>query len=373
MSEKHEKSRSSLCLVCNDRATSTIKPGSALLSHVQNFLVENYNPCDLRLPCGMCDSCRIKLAKYAKGDFAPVLPKLPSYKDMLNFRLTRKTSQSCECQLCETNKIAGRHGFRQKLTKRKRGLPRKVNKNNSEKPLPRSLCLECFGLVVIGGEHECVKKNDAINRIRSAIPQRTLEIVANDILKEKRESHGRESTYILNDKKFRSSTKKVKVGRIKNETFELAKLESGVSTRQLLAIKKVIQKDVNVESTSSLKSHMKMVNDLYSDLFCIEEVKIDNEIVPIVYVVPKFISRILSFREDEVIEDVFLRLNIDEGQSFLKITGSLVQRTPSEEIGPFKSSGVLGIAPIKENYQNIQLLLSKLKLESLPTDFEHAR
>ena len=193
-----------------------------------------------------------------------------------------------------------------------------------------------------------------------------------DILKEKRESHGRESTFILNDKKFRSSTKKVKVGRIKNETFELAKLKS-VSTRQLLAIKKVIQKDVNVESTSSLKSHMKMVNDLYSDLFCIEEVKIDNEIVPIVYVVPKFISRILSFREDEVIEDVFLRLNIDEGQSFLKITGSLVQRTPSEEIGPFKSSGVLGIAPIKENYQNIQLLLSKRKLESLLTDFEHAR
>ena len=168
-------------------------------------------------------------------------------------------------------------------------------------------------------------------------------------------------------------TKKVKVGRIKNETFELAKLESGVSTRQLLAIKKVIQKDVNVESTSSLKSHMKMVNDLYSDLFCIEEVKIDNEIVPIVYVVPKFISRILSFREDEVIEDVFLRLNIDEGQSFLKITGSLVQRTPSEEIGPFKSSGVFGIGPIKEKYQNIQLLLSKRKLESLPTDFEHAR
>jgi len=125
MSEKHEKSRSSLCLVCNDRATSTIKPGSALLSHVQNFLVENYYPCDIRLPCGMCDSCRIKLAKYAKGDFAPVLPELPSYKDMLNFRLTRKTSQSCECQLCETNKIAGRHGFRQKLTKRKRGLPGK--------------------------------------------------------------------------------------------------------------------------------------------------------------------------------------------------------------------------------------------------------
>ena len=85
-------------------------------------------------------------------------------------------------------------------------------------------------------------------------------------------------------KSFVLQQKKVKVGRIKNETFELPKLKSGVSTRPLLAIKKVIQKDVNVESTSSLKSHMKVVNDLYSDLFCIEEVKIDNEIVPIVYV-----------------------------------------------------------------------------------------
>jgi len=72
--------------------------------------------------------------------------------------------------------------------------------------------------------------------------------VANDILKEKSEnsapltlaSHGRKSTYILNDKNFRSSTK-TSQGRIKNETFELAKLESGVSTRQLLAIKKILR------------------------------------------------------------------------------------------------------------------------------------
>lgn len=73
-------------------------------------------------------------------------------------------------------------------------------------------------------------------------------------------------------------------------------------------------------------------------------------------------------------EDVILRLSIDEGGGFLKVSGNLVFREQTSETDHFKSSGVkrtfiLAIAPIKETYNNVKLLLMHLNMV-LPEDLE---
>ena len=57
---------------------------------------------------------------------------------------------------------------------------------------------------------------------------------------------------------------------------------------------------------------------------------------------------------------------------FLQISGSLVFRDPADEDRRFKSSSakrcfLLAIAPVKETYDNIKVLLDKLEL-SIPED-----
>jgi hypothetical protein len=115
----HEITRLQICLVCNDRATNKIKPDSAIHRAVKDFLVQDFIPEDPRLPGALCDSCRIKLSKYAKGDFSPILPEMPSYKEMQFFRLPRKKEKSnlCSCQICSTFRVSTRMGYRKKLKK----------------------------------------------------------------------------------------------------------------------------------------------------------------------------------------------------------------------------------------------------------------
>ena len=123
MSEKHEKSRFVFMLGVQWSGNVYNQTRICSPESCANFLVELWSSTSLHAECVIRTESnwrsmrKVILRQYFRN-FHPT-------KDMLNFRLTRKTSQSCECQLCETNKIAGRHGFRQKLTKRKRGLPGK--------------------------------------------------------------------------------------------------------------------------------------------------------------------------------------------------------------------------------------------------------
>lgn len=251
-------------------------------------------------------------------------------------------------------------------------------------PKPSSLCLQCFGLNFPDGEHDCPgigNASTAVDSLRAAVPQRALEICANDILKEKSvqgekltlASRGRNTTFVKED---RTLLRKMEQGEqmLTNETLEKAKLATGVSGKTLLKFQEIVRNDVKVEP--NLKNRLTSSNRLYEDMFAVEEVLVGEKSVPIVHCIntTEFFDRILSIRNSEA-EDVFLRLSIDDGRSFLKITGSVVFKAPANETDLFKSSSVkrthiLAISPIKECHENIKLLLEKLDLDLLPSDLE---
>ena len=86
MKEKHPKVKRFLSFVYYDLAKDVMKPNSAIYEALKSFAVVNCVLEDQRLPCSLCDSLSKKLAKIHQGDVSPVLPVLPSYKVMQNFR-----------------------------------------------------------------------------------------------------------------------------------------------------------------------------------------------------------------------------------------------------------------------------------------------
>lgn len=95
--------------------------------------------------------------------------------------------------------------------------------------------------------------------------------------------------------------------------------------------------------------------------------------IPVIYCndVPNLIERIKDTRRDEE-DDLYMKLGIDGGGGFLKITLSIVSRNPSVAKDSFKESGVkrlhiIALAPnLPEKYEYISLLWNNLlKLNNL--------
>jgi hypothetical protein len=246
------------------------------------------------------------------------------------------------------------------------------------------LCITCLGLIYEGQTHTCRSIKD-LNDVKKALSNRTIELCANDILKEKEEkgekltlaSKGRPTPFLRVDKSLKRKLDRDD-DHIHLDTVEMAKRATGISQNQMNQVVKIFRHDVKVES--NVKKHLTDLNNRHKDLFSIENIalnEVSESFAPVIYCtnVPLLIDRLLDYRQSSR-EEVFLRLSIDEGQSFLKVSASLVFKDPTVEANDlFKSSGVkrtfiLAVSPIKETYSSVSLLMSKINLETLPSDLD---
>jgi hypothetical protein len=161
------------------------------------------------------------------------------------------------------------------------------------------------------------------------------------------------------------------------KTIEKGRLASGISQRQTLKFVQFLRKDVKVEP--NLKTHLAKLNIIHQDLFdIIEDTTLQkDDSIPVIYCknVTALADRILDDRKLSH-QDVFLRVSIDEGQSFLKVSASLVIKNPAkEQKDDYKSTGVkrtflLAISPVQEKYNSVAVLLSLIKLEDISPQYQ---
>lgn len=146
-------------------------------------------------------------------------------------------------------------------------------------------------------------------------------------------------------------------------------MESGVSDNQLQIFSKHLRQDVAIEPY--LKETISARHKRFTDVF---EVSEDPFLIVYCKSVLQFAQEVLKERST-TFSDVILRLSVDEGRSFLKLSGSFVFKNKERESHFFKSSGVkrvliLAIAAVKESYSTIKAMMEKIQLGNLPNELE---
>ena len=98
----HDENRSKVCLLCFQKGSSmkSLVPSKEILKRVQNFFIENYDPSDLKMPAGLCSSCRLKLNKKeqkSKGERLPIFePWQPNCSQSRKVKKARKRSKESQ-------------------------------------------------------------------------------------------------------------------------------------------------------------------------------------------------------------------------------------------------------------------------------------
>lgn len=380
--DRHRRARAGLCLICLDKSFTPI-PNSRFVPLVENFIVSSYQPADERLPSGLCSSCSKKLLAYEQNDFSQVLPEFPDYSAMKSFRPVR--GDSCSCFLCSRHRVVGLKSSRKKSKKLQNGKQFcKQTTDDAENSNPGAglFCMKCFTLLYHGARHPCNLESQREN-VKRLLPKKSLEILASDVLQEKQQNgeslslatRGSPMSLVKNDKKYRSLVEKSQQ-KLTLETLHRAKAATGVSDNIMKKFVRELRSDVKVES--GLSESLIKANQKFTSLFEAGEEKSpgNGHVIPFVCCknVRSFLFSIMDGRATNP-GDTILRLSVDEGRGFLKVSASLVFRDPSMETDRFKSSSVkrcfiLAISPVKESYMSIKLLLTKLELDLLPEDLE---
>lgn len=372
--EKHEKARRSLCLICLDRSSQAI-PNTKYQALVEMYVVQDYCPLDPRLPSGLCYSCATKLARFESGSFDQVLPEFPDYAKMASFRPSRGMI-SCTCDLCGKYRVVGLTSSRRKSRKLKPGQHASrvsLSEANSDNVSTRPtgiFCTKCFQMLYRGCKHPCTQRSLQSN-VRKLIPDKTLEQVTRSILVEisrQNESLTLASSGLPTRVALAPEMKGIcEKPKLEVKTLLQIKTNTGMSSRTLLKVAQGVRSDVDVES--GLYKALTVANNRWKNFFDHSVEKLPgNGSYPVIFCnnPEEFIHSIVIER-GITNEDIFLRLSIDEGKGFLKISGNLVLKNPANERSPFLTSGVkktfiLAIAPMKESYESIRILLPKLNL-----------
>jgi hypothetical protein len=230
-----------------------------------------------------------------------------------------------------------------------------------------------------GCQHPC-SFNRTIENAKKLVPKKALHIAAietspqeisESLLSIKMSTRGRTATFIKRNEQFQQMKRRSKRS-VTLETLEWIKISTGLSNRKMSKVAHELRSSVPVES--GLQNHLVQLNRKFADMFKVSEESSQSSIegsFPVVFCqdVPGFLNKVLL--ECGVTNlDVFLRLSIDHGRGFLKVSGSLVMKNMKDEQKEFFSSSVkrtqiLAIAPVKESAESIRILIEKLKLENL--------
>lgn len=242
-------------------------------------------------------------------------------------------------------------------------------------PKPVSLCIRCLGAFSVGDIHHCRLKDRAKN-LKQHVPKSILKKASfemNDSVSKCCQTYHKSSCLASNEF-FQDS--KMPRPLVSHEAIQRAKTKANLSQSQTLKFVSEIAKDVLIQP--HLRDHLSLSNTQFLEVFSIDIVEGTNGCpTPIVYCcnLGALINFVLQQRKLAP-SDVLVRLSIDEGRGFLKLSASFVKTTgQAEESSFFKSSGVkamliLAITPMKETYDSVSSLLSRIDFQTMPRNLK---
>jgi len=203
----HEMSRAKVCSLCGCRSSQIRKVTPSICLLVKEHVNGNYDISDPHYPTGICNTCRVVLSKYAKGDRSRPLPEMPSYENITLLKdLRYKDDETCNCFICITARstaiskgpVGGRGKKRSISPTIKTGLVAaqravsvpKIRKEPTGHDCKVRICSKCHAQIGRGIKHQCKIANTASNILNSieSMPDKVAQQVASGILKKKADS-----------------------------------------------------------------------------------------------------------------------------------------------------------------------------------------
>jgi len=108
----HFEARKKVCIICYGKGSRQLSSND--VQNVRGFAIENYSPEHPDYPCGICNTCRIVLSAYRRGDTRRSLPVATDYNP--GTRVLTRSQDVCHCRICE---IAKSYGGKAKVMKKK--------------------------------------------------------------------------------------------------------------------------------------------------------------------------------------------------------------------------------------------------------------
>ncbi|TRY79567.1 hypothetical protein TCAL_14817 [Tigriopus californicus] len=239
------------------------------------------------------------------------------------------------------------------------------------------LCMICFLKINPGSDHHCNVAN-VVTNLKTLVPSRVLQIAAQDnasknlaainpsfnggstnITTIQLATRGRGATWVKLDQDLKKALNR-KRSMISIESLDNIRLEAEMSCNKIKIVAQHLRKSARVEP--HFAKHLVQENNKYQDFFRVVDLVMDQDHSIITVICTNAHDFLISILEERKVrkEDVLLRLSIDEGKGFLKITSSLVLL--NETMAHFKSGGVkrtqiLALSPSKESYDTIKTFL----------------
>ena len=150
-SKNHQENRQSICFLCMQKAERTLT--AFLIQKVHELVKSDLDFNDLRVPTGICHTCRKLLKMRSDGDFSRPLPSLYAF-ETIQIKPQTRLSSTCDCLICKIGKA--RPYQEQPLSEpKKRGRPATEKNLPQESPLAEKRCTKCLSVIQRGKEHKC--------------------------------------------------------------------------------------------------------------------------------------------------------------------------------------------------------------------------
>ena len=393
--KNHCQSRKCVCILCMKKSRETITPGAK--KRIRGLISEEIDFDDVRVPQGICTSCRMSLIKRDSAiqlfDFSSIF--VPHF--------TRSSPLSCNCTICKIarssskNMKTSRHPLHAKRKKRGRpGTIRPKDVQDHQQPASSTSekhCPQCLSIIGRGKRHRCSDQTLSENVLMLAEKfPKAAEKLASSVIKEKIPSPG--GTVRLSQLAGPSfpvvpgSSKSLlsPMPRISTSTLVDIQQKTNLSNTGLRLLASSLNKStsgVRVEKYFQEKfakegTRLKDFFTAKDEMFLVKGKSSERSVV-FCKNVEELVWHILEKRSCSA-QDSLVKISLDAGGTFLKVclqVQNLAKETkmPGAAKEDFLSSGVKKlfiialVENITENYFNISKVLQLLDLEHLHFKF----
>ena len=324
----HSDCRKFVCLFCFEKSTVDLREYPKYLEVVKKCVIENYDPSDVRLPCGVCSTHRTYInTLYRKYELSSGeatystldIVKLSNFLDG-NVKLSR-SSTLCQCLIC---RVAKAPGLMVKHILKELRNPEPKGESSS---LPIKLCGTCLHPIHRGKRGHVCNDTNLVKNLSNLLPDKVKEQIAGKVLKEKLSEGDKENIELATSSKpfnFKVDLKGDKqLRQFKAEDILRIKNRCNLSRKQTVALCEEIRytqgKRKAVESNVKGAIHEKNIK--FSKLFETEELK-DGEQVIYCNDVEHFFKVVSEERGHS--KPSFVKVGVDGGGGTLKACVSLL-------------------------------------------------
>ena len=383
----------SCCLGCLLKGERIINEEQA--KSLRENLFSDYDKENKCLPSGICSACRNKLKRKCKNLKEPNYSSIFEKGGLIWTREREKNAESCSCLICQVGSSSG--GAYKKLKIKISGATKK-------KENPPKRCEKCLSLLYQGCRHTCTRQERTDNLMTITTTLDKERITHSHLKEQMKQTEPDEDGFheIRLRTRGRPAIMTVKTGRVKRRRKKLyqdsvkrAIANCGLSGKKALKFLRHMRHDLGRQFiVSGIRNSLVKANKMFDQEFTAECVKMEVSVqdtddrnshgrakrniverdLPIVYcsATDSFLKKMKHERNILDLNDVYIKLSIDDGRGKLKISLSLIPKMSSVEdtptkkfLEPFKATGVkrimiIACSPVKETTHNLKVLTSKV-------------